>query len=313
MRAYKVAVFYYTQTGQAFEIAQKVCSPLVAAGAVVINKEILPEEPYPFPWSCDAFLQTFPESRLGIPCRLKPIDLGDVADADLVIVAGQSWYLSLSIPLHSFFQSDEIKTYLQGRPVVTIDGCRNMWIMKQLKTREYLHQIGANYVGSIVLQDNAPNLVSVITIVRWLLYNKKEATRFLPAAGVSPEEITRSARFGNLLVDALSTHSFDSLQQNLMAQGALQFVSTLYFIEKNGFRLWGIWARFISKKAPLPGTKRKPYLQFFMYYLFFVLYVISPFGLLFFYLTYPFRVKSLTRARHEMCYELGWNDHQMIQ
>jgi len=310
---FKVALFYYTQTGQALTIARKVCEPFVAAGHQVIYKEIEPEEAYPFPWSCNAFLQVFPESRLAIPCKLKSLDLGDIQDVDLVIVAGQSWYLSHSIPLHGFFQSEEVRTYLKGRNVLTIEGCRNMWIMKQLKTREYIHNIGATYVGSIVLQDMAQNLVSVITIARWLLYNKKEATGLLPAAGVSPADIDQSTRFGDVLLDTLQTGSFDMLQKRLMEKGAIKFIPSLYFIEKNGFRLWGIWARFIMKKAPIPGRKRKPYLHVFLYYLFFVLYVVSPFGLLFFYLTYPFRYKSLKRASYEMCYELGWDNNRVVQ
>ncbi|MDR2921098.1 MAG: hypothetical protein LBV72_17260 [Tannerella sp.] len=310
---FKIALFYYTQTGQALQIAKKVCEPLINAQSQVFFKEIIPDEPYPFPWSVDAFLQVFPESRLGIPCKLKQFDLSDIQDADLVIVVGQSWYLSHSVPLHSFFQSDEIRTYLKGRKIVTIDGCRNMWIMKQLKTREYIHQIGADYAGSIVLQDMAPNLISVITIVRWLLYNKQEATRFLPAAGVSPSDINNATRFGDILLNTLKSNSFDSLQKNLMDKKAIKFIPSLYFIEKNGFRLWGYWAKFIYKKAPDPGLKRKPYLLVFMYYLFFVLYVISPLGLLFFYITYPFRSASLKQAGHEMCYELGWNTNQTIQ
>jgi len=310
---FKVALFYYTQTGQALAIARKVCEPLAAAGLQIIVKEIQPEEPYPFPWSCNAFLQVFPESRLAIPCKLKPFILDDIQDADLVIVAGQSWYLSHSLPLHGFYQSEEIRSYLKGRNILTIDGCRNMWIMKQLKTREYIHGIEANYVGSVVLQDMTQNLVSVITIARWLVFNKKEATSLLPAAGVSSADIDQSTRFGEVLLDTLQKNSFDLLQQKLMDEGAIKFIPSLYFIEKNGFRLWGVWARFIMKVAPTPGPKRKPYLNIFMYYLFFVLYVVSPFGLLFFYLTYPFRYKSLKRASYEMCYELGWNNNRTVQ
>ncbi len=302
---YKISVFYYTQTGQALEIVQKVCEPLVDAGLQVIFKEIIPEEPFPFPWSSQSFFQAFPESRLGVPCRLKSIDLSDVMDADLVIVAGQSWYLSHSIPLHGFFQSEEIRNYLKGRKIVTVDGCRNMWVMKQLKTREYIAEIGAEYVGSIVLQDKAPNLVSVITVIRWLFQKKKEATRFLPAAGVSPEDIRQATCYGDILLDTLRLGTFDTLQERLMEKKALTFLPSVYFIERNGFKLWGQWARLVLKKGPYNSPEREPILRLFKYYLFFVLYVISPFGLLFFYLMYPFWLSSLRKARREMCYELG--------
>ncbi|HCC50645.1 MAG TPA: hypothetical protein DEQ30_00180 [Porphyromonadaceae bacterium] len=304
-KGYKVVLFYYTQTGQALAIADRICEPFMQAGCDVVRKEIAPEEPYPFPWSAMDFFQVFPESRLGVPCRLKPVDLSDAEDADLVMIAGQSWYLSWSVPLHAFFQSDEIKKYLKGRNIVVTMGCRNMWVMTQHRTREYIREAGGRYVGFISLQDKAPNLVSVITIIRWLFYDKRKATRLLPAAGVAPEEIDRAVVFGQIILDALKRNDFSGLQADLMKEKAVTFLSTVYFIEKNGYRLWGQWAQFILKKGPYKDPKRIPYLRVFCVYLFFVLYVVSPFGMLFFFLTYPLRRASLRKAQKEMCYELN--------
>ena len=301
----KIALFYFTQTGQALAIADKICEPLEQAGCEVVRKEIIPEEAYPFPWSAMDFFQVFPESRIGVPCKLKPIDLSDVQDADIVIITGQSWYLSLSVPLHSFFQSEEIKNYLNGRNIVVTMGCRNMWVMAQHKTREYIREAGGRYVGFISLQDKTSNLVSAITVVRWLMYNKKEATRFLPAAGVSEEEINNATVYGQIIKEALRCNDFSGLQAELMREKAVTFLPTVYFIEKNGYRMWGQWARFILKKGSYNDPKRVPYLRLFCYYLFFVLYVVSPFGMIFFFLTYPFRLNSFKKAKKEMCYKLN--------
>ena len=301
----KIALFYYTQTGQALRIAEKICEPLEQAGCVVVRKEIVPEEPFPFPWSAMEFFQAFPESRLGIPCKLKPIDLSDVEDADLVMVAGQSWYLSWSIPLHAFFRSDEIQRFLKGRNIVVSMGCRNMWVMTQQLTREYIRKSGGHYAGFISLQDKTANLVSAITIIRWLFYNKKSKSRLLPAAGVSPEEIDNATVYGRIIHDAMERDDYTGLQEKLMSHNAVTFLSTVYFIEKNGFKLWGQWAKFILKKGMYNDPKRKPYLRIFCVYLFFVLYAVSPFGMIFFFLTYPLRRASLRRAKQEMCYELN--------
>ena len=300
----KVALFYYTQTGQAFRIADKICEPLEQAGCEVVRKEIVPETPFPFPWSAMSFFQAFPESRLGVPCKLKPIDLNDIMDADLVLIAGQSWYLSWSIPIHSFFQSEEIRNYLKGRNIVVTMGCRNMWVMTQQKTREYIREIGGRYVGFISLQDKAPNLVSVITIIRWLLYGKKDATRLLPAAGVSAEDIENATVYGRIIHEAMERNDYANMQEELMKKEAVTFLSSVYFIENNGYKLWGQWARFILKKGVYNDPKREPYLRIFCAYLFFVLYVISPIGMIFYGLTYPLRRKSLRRAKREMCYNL---------
>lgn len=304
MKKYKIALFYYTQTGQALAIAERICEPLAQAGCRIIRKEIVPEEPYPFPWPAMDFFQVFPESRLGIPCRLRPVDLSDVADADLVLVAGQSWYLSCSVPLHAFFCSDEVRNYLKGRTVIVTMGCRNMWIMAQCRIREYIRRAGGHYAGFISLQDKAANLISVITVIRWLFYNRKEATRLLPAAGVSPEDIRHAEVFGRIIRDALERNDFSTLQAALMHERAVTFRPALYFIEKNGYRLWGRWAKFILRKGPYKDPGREAYLRIFCAYLFFVLYAVSPVGMIFFCLTYPFRLPSLRKARREMCYEL---------
>ena len=305
-RTLTVAVFYYTQTGQALAIARSLCAPLEAAGCRVVTREIRPVTAYPYPWSSEAFFQVFPESRLGIACAIEPVDLsGAVAEADLVIVAGQSWYLSLSTPLHAFFQSPEVRAYLHGRPVVFVNGCRNMWVMTQSETRRYLREIGARYVGFIELHDRAPNLVSVLTIIRWLFYGRKEATRLLPAAGVSQRDVADADRFGLILLRTLYDGQWEQLQERLMREGAVTFIPHLYFIERNGYRMWGRWAHFVRRRGGAGDPRRQGRLRLFKAYLFFVLYAVSPFGLLFYWLTYPLRRATLKRAQREVCYELS--------
>ena len=305
-RTLTVAVFYYTQTGQALAIARSLCAPLEAAGCRVVTREIRPVTAYPYPWSSEAFFQVFPESRLGIACAIEPVDLsGEVTEADLVLVVGQSWYLSLSTPLHAFFQSPEVRAYLHGRPVVFVNGCRNMWVMTQSETRRYLREIGARYVGFIELHDKAPNLVSVLTIIRWLFYGRKEATRLLPAAGVSQRDVADADRFGLVILRTLYDGQWEQLQERLMREGAVTFIPQLYFIERNGYRMWGRWAHFVRHRGGAGDPRRQGRLRLFKAYLFFVLYAVSPFGLLFYGLTYPLRRAALKKACREICYELS--------
>ena len=305
-RTLTVAVFYYTQTGQALAIARSLCAPLEAAGCRVVTREIRPVTAYPYPWSSEAFFQVFPESRLGIACAIEPVDLsGEVAEADLVLVVGQSWYLSLSTPLHAFFQSPEVRAYLHGRPVAFVNGCRNMWVMTQYETRRYLREIGARYVGFIELHDKAPNLVSVLTIIRWLFYGRKEATRLLPAAGVSQRDVADADRFGLIILRTLYDGQWEQLQERLMREGAVTFIPHLYFIERNGYRMWGRWAHFVRRRGDAGDPRRQGRLRLFKAYLFFVLYAVSPFGLLFYWLTYPLRRATLKRAQREVCLMLS--------
>ncbi|GHT09346.1 dialkylrecorsinol condensing protein DarA [Bacteroidia bacterium] len=297
----KVAAFYYTQTGQGLKILQSICSPLAKAGYEVVYKEIVPKTAYPFPWSSDAFFQAFPESRQGIPCEIQAIDLSDIADADLVIVEYQSWFLSPSIPVSGFFQDAAIQHYLKGKSVITVNGCRNMWIMAQQKIKFYLAQSGGKLVGNIVLQDHAPNLVSVITVVRWLLYGKQAKSGLFPAAGVSPEDIEHAAVFGQTISDALAAGDFSRLQEKLMQQNAIEYKPSIAFVEKTGHRIFGVLSKWVLRKGAYNAPERNFRLQIFKHYLFFVLYVVSPIGLLLFYIAYPFRCKSIREDKLIQC------------
>jgi flavodoxin len=296
-----VAVFYYTQTGQTLQIAQSVCSPLAQAGCSVIYKEIAPEQPFPYPWSSDAFFQAFPESRKDIPCKIKAIDLTDVANADLVIIAYQAWFLSPSIPMHAFFQNAAVQKYLSGKNVVTIDGCRNMWVMAHERVRAYLAAAGGAPAGHIVLQDYHHNLVSVITFIRWLLYGKKERGWLLPAAGVSDKDIASAKVFGEIIADSLLSNQLHSLQKRMVKANAIRYKPSIVYIEKTGHRLFGVWAKFVLKKGEYAAPERRLRLKIFKYYLFVALYLIAPIGLAVFYLTYPLRYPKIRRDKVYQC------------
>lgn len=280
----KTAIFYYTQSGQALTVAQRICENM----GQVVYKQIEPLEEFPFPWSRQEFFDTFPETRLGIPpFGIRHIDLSDVQDANLVIVAGQSWFLSPSLPLQSFFNDTEIKNYLAGRNIVFVNVCRNMWLMTAEKIKEYVADTGARLVGHIVLQDRHPNLISALTVVRWLIGGKKSGGGLLPDAGVSRNDIEDASRLGSIIVSSWQDGDLSDLQQRLIEAGAIDYKPSILFLEKTAHRMFGKWASFIRKKGGFRSPQRRWRVSLFYYYLLIALFILSPFAQLFFYLTYP--------------------------
>ena len=281
----KTAVFYYTQSGQALNIAQSLCREMQGE---VVFKQIIPLHDYPFPWDKDEFFDVFPETRLGIPLSgIEQLDFSDIEDADLVMVVGQSWFLSPSQPLQSFFVDQKVKDYLKGKHVVFVNACRNMWLMTSRKIKAYLTAVEAHWVGHIVLQDKAANLVSAATIVRWLMYGKKGAAWLLPSAGVSQGDVASASRFGQIIENAWKHDDMAHLQAELLSAGAIHYKPSIMFLEKTGHRMFGFWAKFIRRQGGMGDKRRHFRTNLFFYYLLFVLFLISPFGQLFFYLTYP--------------------------
>ncbi len=301
----KIAVFYYSQSGQALKAARNICKPLEKSGdrsgddVRVVYKEIVTQRQYPFPWSKDEFFDVFPETRLGIPLSgIEPMDFSDINDADLVLVVGQSWFLSPSQPLQAFFSDEATKGSLKGRPVVFVNACRNMWLMTTGRIKQYVKDAQARLVGHIVLQDKTLNLVSVVTIIRWLVYGKKNATAVLPQAGISDKDLEEASRFGEVVMESLQKKDLDGMQDRLLDIGAIDYKPSVLFLEKIGHKMFGLWAKFIRKKGDVGDRRRRFRVNLFYIYLMTVLFVLSPFAQLFFYLTYPLRHVSRNK----------WND-----
>ena len=277
----RILVVYYTQSGQLKEIIDSVLSPLTE-----VTIDFLPidtAEPFPFPWTDQAFFGAFPESYLQIPQPLKPFQLAHT-DYDLVILGYQVWYLSPSIPFNSFLQSEAGKQLLQGKPVVTISGTRNMWVMAQQKVKKLLTECGAHLVGNIALTDRHHNHISVITIVQWLFSGDKNK-RYLgvfPKAGVADKDIQGASVYGTLIAPHLQTGDYTGLQQAIVAHGGVHYKRFLLSAEKKGNRLFGIWAKMIYG-----SKKRKFLLKCFRIYLYIAIWVLMPIVWLLYWLTYP--------------------------
>lgn len=300
-----IAVFYYTQSGQALDIAKSITSSLESSdGFRVVYKEIVSLHTFPFPWSAEEFFDAFPESRLGLPVAgIEEIDFSDVEDASLIIIAGQSWFLSPSLPLQAFFTDAAVRRYLKGRNVVFVNGCRNMWLMTMKKIRASVEGAGARMAGHIVMQDKNPNLISVATIVRWLIYGRKERHGLLPQAGVADTDIAEASRFGRIIGNCLETGCYDSLQQHLVDAGAIHYKPAVLFLEKAGHRMFGLWAAFIRQKGDFGNKSRRMRCRMFLGYLLFVLYVISPFATLLYRVASPFI--NIRKQQERDCLRFG--------
>lgn len=301
-KSYKIAVFYYTQTRQLLNILKSLLTPLEAEGCRVIYKAIEPVVPFNFPWTSDGFYQAFPEARQEFAFENKEIDFSDVTDADLVVLGYQPWFLSPSIPVSSFLQQQSTHNYLNGKMVLTVVGSRNMWISAHDSVEGHFFKANCNWIGNIVLEDRHNNLVSVLTIFRWLIDGQKEASRYLPEAGVSQDDIDSLATLAPDILYALQNKDFKTLQIKIADKGFVAFHENLYLIERAGHKMFGFWSEWILKKGPYMSEERKFRLTLFKYYLMTVLFVISPFGTLFFNLTYPLRRASMKSVRNKYVY-----------
>lgn len=244
MNQCQVLIVHYSQTDQLSRVLQSVASPLEAhSDCEVTYWNLQPLEPYPFPWPFIRFFDTFPETVHEKGCALAPVPEEVMnKDYDLVILGYQVWFLSPSIPITAFLQSEEAKRLLVGTPVVTVIACRDMWLSAQERVKAYLEHLKAPLVGNIALTDAAGSALSFLATPFWLLTGHKGPFPLgIPKAGVADEDITSASRFGSALLARLQ--SPQSLDATVLEElGAVKINVKLIASEtlaKRGFKLWG--------------------------------------------------------------------------
>lgn len=262
----KVLVVYYTQTGQLKSAVQATLQPLIDAKETEVDfLEVHPKKAYPYPWSYIEFFDIFPETVHGIPCELESFSIDTKKNYDLVVIAYQPWFLSICVPINSFMQSEQAKHLLANKPVITIIACRNMWLGGQEKMKLHLKKLNAKLVGNITFVDRAANLVSLVTVLAFVLKGVKEKFMgIFPKYGVSDADLKNNAPiFGNIILSHLQKNNFDGMQAHLLEKGAVIVKPNLMLMEGRGRALFPLYANYISKKGTQGSEQRKMRVRIF--------------------------------------------------
>lgn len=298
----KVLVVYYTQSGQLLEILKSLMRPLEAGGQVTVTwEELRPRPRYPFPWKPVEFCGVQPESVLEVPGELEPLGFDPDEEYDLVVLGYQIWFLSPSIPISTFLQSPQAARCLKNTPVVTVIGCRNMWLMAHERVKQRLRGLSARLVLNLPFGDRAPNFVSLFTIVAWMFSGKQDYFKALPRAGVSRKDIDGASRFGALIRDYLLEPA-GSREATLFEKCPAEVDPRLIGVEQAGRRVFTLWARLIRSRGKPGERKRTLFVRAFMVYLSGVITVLFP-------LTYVvYRIRKLVNPggiRRDVAYFSG--------
>lgn len=252
----RVLIVYFSQSGQLGDVVRSICGPLEGSDTIELVYECLrPVQPFPFPWPFLRFFDTFPETVHDDPEPIMPLSESAQGDFDLVILAYQVWFLSPSQPVSAFLQSDCAARLLQGKPVITVIACRNMWLMAQEKMKQKLQALGAGLIDNVVLTDPALSATTFFSTPVWVLTGNKGPFLggMIPEAGVSSEDIQGAERFGAAIAAQLPSRTADDCSAMLDGLGAVNINEKLIASERiaiRSFRLWGSLLRLLGK----PGS-----------------------------------------------------------
>jgi len=289
-----ILVLYYTQSGQLRDILEHLVKDIKNQASIDFV-EVEPVTPFPWPWNAYEFFDAMPETvqRIGREIKTLPVSVHQ-KQYDLVILGYQPWFLNPSQPITGFLHSDEV-SILAGKPVITVVGSRNMWLNSQEQIKQDLIKLNATLVGNIVLIDKQPNLISTLTVVRWAFKGQKEASGWLPAAGVQDDDIRATSRFGPVILKHLSANTLQQLQPELLSLGAISLDPGLVLLEQRGIKNFRYWSKFIREKGGPGDPNRKSRVKLFQRLLFVGIFILSPLSSLTAFIKLQLKKKSLLK------------------
>ena len=290
----RVLVLYYSQSGQLRRIVNRIVKGLESKAGIQCDcREIKPRAPYPYPWSFYAFFNVFPEAVFLDGCAVKPLDVAE--EYDLVVLGYTIWFLSPSIPVTGFLQTEQAAELLRNTPVVTIIGCRDMWLIGQEKMKSLLSGLGARLLDNVVLTDQGKSLYTFVTTPRWMLTGKKDRFLFFPKAGVAEQEISAADRFGERLAEALALDKEQGGEPLLSGLGAVNVNGKLIATERIAHRSFLIWSKLIKRAGKPNSLGRNIVITIYACFLFCLVLTVVPLNMLVRSVFSPLRRKAVAR------------------
>ena len=272
----KILVIYYSQSGQLRTIIDNILKDIKDEVAITYA-EIEMEKPFPFPWpSGHSFFDAMPESVALVPEKIKPLPQEVINNQyDLILFGYQPWFLSPSIPATSFLKS-EYAQVMKDTPVITVIGSRNMWLNAQEQVKLMLDNIGAKLVANIAFYDDNPNLVSVLSIIRWAFKGQKERSKLLPEAGVQTRDIEAADRFGKPISNKLNNNNLEELHEELLQNRSIDLKPGLIILERRGIKNFRKFSAYIREHGERGDEARKGRVKLFQRLLTVGIFVLSP-------------------------------------
>src|SRR5690348_7990320 len=283
-----LVVHYSSPSGQLSDVIRNFSAPLAESGDIELHQVVLrPRRPYPFPWTILRFFDTFPETIYLDPPELEPLGL-PAGRFDLVVLGYQVWFLSPSGPTTAFLKDTAARALLKDTPVVTLIACRDMWLMAQERVKELLAAAGARLIGNVVLTDEGGSIGSLLATPLWMMTGNRGPMLggLIPRAGVKPEQIKASRRFGERIVAVLARRG--ALDATLLqGLGAVKVNTRLITTEKaarRSFLAWGALLRLLGRQGAWP---RQPVVLIYIVFLIALLITVLPLSMLLKTLTAP--------------------------
>lgn len=202
-----VLIIYFSYSGQTRKLIQAFAKGLEEHSVKVQWVQLKPQKKIQFPLpSASAALKMMVETFFRKRVAIEPLVCGDVAQYDLIIVAGPTWSYNASGPIMSFF--DSYSTILAGKKVLPIISCRGYWRSHYWQLRYLLKSCRATPLKPLVFLHPGAEPWRTIGVFLKLAGKMPEAgnswlSRFYRKYGHQREQIDYAELLGSQTAEAL--------------------------------------------------------------------------------------------------------------
>jgi hypothetical protein len=245
----------FTQSGQTRQVEEAVLAPLLESGFTLSQIPLVQQNPYPFPWPPLTLLNAIPETILLQPPPNEPIT-PPAEEASIVLLFWQAWYLTPSSPVTAFLQSPQAKAILDGKPVVSVVVCRDMWYSAFETLAWLIGAAGGRLVDHATVTPTG-HWASVLSTPYWLITGKRQMLPFIPPAGLTDNDISSCRRFGEAIKTALNDPTRLLPARLFEGLNPAPVNTILAPVERATHRIMRVWAKPIIKIGPPQSLLRK--------------------------------------------------------
>lgn len=209
-----VLFVYYSFTQQTMKVVEAMACVLRDRGAEVALAGIEFTDPryadrfrtFPMPHPYLDVFRMIPPVLRRVTGTIRIPDIVTEKEYDLVCIGSPTWWLSMSVPIRSFLESESATRILKGRRFAVAVLCRRYWRHNLNTVRKLGTKCGGIFVGGIHFAYEGGQIRSMLSLISYLGSGECRQ-RYLgikiPPTNLREHQLDEARRFANELADQL--------------------------------------------------------------------------------------------------------------
>jgi len=210
----KVLFVYYSYTKQTLKVSEAMAEILRGRGCDVQLAAIEFTDPrytarfqeFPMPHPYREVFGMIPAELRRVTGKIRTPDEVRSGDYDLVCIGSPTWWLSTSVPVRSFLESEEAGRLLGGTRFATFVVCRRYFGHNLRTVKKLASQRGGRFVNATHFKYEGGQVKSLLSLISYLgsgEYRERYLGLPIPPTNIQDYHLEMARKFANDLADDL--------------------------------------------------------------------------------------------------------------